>query len=651
MENAKAAELRQPEIGGPQPSIEARAKAQESEKTLSSSKRKKSRLPVAQSMRLVALLKPYWKQALLAIIALVGETAAGLAGPWPLKIVLDYVLPANPKKMPHWLAAIVRPLAGSNRIAILYAAIIAVAVIAIVDAVSTYSEKFLTTSVGQWIAHDMRRTLYYHIHRLSISQHDETRTGDLISRVTDDIDAIQSFISSALLGIGGDILTILGMVVIMLLFNWRFTLVALSVTPPLFIVVYVYTRKIKKAARDVRKKESEMMSVAQEVLSSIRVVQAFAREDYEQKRFEGASLENVEMSLRARAVKARLAPFVDVIVAIGTGLVLWYGARLVLAGTILPGTLVIFIWYLGNMYKPMRDLSKMTDTISKAVVGYERVREVFETESRVKDLPGAKAAPRFKGLIEFDHVSFGYQTEREILEDVSLRIEPGQIAAIVGPTGAGKSTIISLVARFYDPTSGVVKIDGRDIRSWKIQSVRRQMSFVLQETILFRAPLWKNIAYGKPNASRAEIIRAAEIANARGFIDKLPDGFDTLVGERGVTLSGGERQRIAIARAVLHDSPIVILDEPTSSLDASSELLVIEALNRLMKGRTCINITHHLATIQNADIIFVVKDSGIVERGTHAELIKAAGTYAELYSIQNSSPSPEKRPAEAAAER
>lgn len=612
-------------------------------KLFSDDKRKKAGVPVAAGMRLMTLLKPYWKQVALAGVALLGETAAGLAEPWPLKIVLDYVLPGNPKKMPAWLQSVLTHLAGTDRMAILYCALIAVGVIALVDAVSGYSEKYFTTSVGQWISHDLRSSLYGHMNRLSIAQHDEVRTGDLISRVTDDIDSIQSFISSALIGMSGDVLTILGMIVIMFFFDWRFTLIALSVTPPLFAVVFVYTRKIKKASRNVRKKESEMMSVAQEVLSSIRVVQAFAREGYEQRRFEDASLENVEMSLRARAIKARLAPFVDVIVAIGTALVLWYGARLVMAGTILPGTLVIFIWYLGNMYKPMRDLSKMTDTISKAVIGYERVQEVFETESSVRNLPNARNAPHFKGLIEFDRVSFGYQSERPILEDVSLRVEPGQMAALVGPTGAGKSTIIGLVARFYDPTEGVVKIDGKDIRTWKIQSVRRQMSFVLQETVLFRGPLWKNIAYGKPNASRAEITHAAEIANARAFIDRLPEGFDTIVGERGVTLSGGERQRVAIARAVLHDSPIVILDEPTSSLDASSELLVTEALGRLVKGRTCINITHHLATVQDADVIFVVKDSGIVERGTHAELLAKNGTYAELYAIQHSSPPPEEK--------
>ena len=568
----------------------------------------------------------------LALLAVLGETAADLAEPWPLKIVLDYVLQS--KHMPDWLAAVVHRLAGTSQIAILNAAVGAVAVIALVGAVSTYTEKYFTTSVGQWVTHDLRRTLYHHIHRLSLSQHDESRTGDMISRVTSDIEAIQDFVTSAMLGIVVDVFTIAGMITVMFLINWQFTLIALSVVPPLFIVVYTYTRKIKKASRDVRKKESELISVVQEVFSSIRVVQAFAREDYEEKRFEGTSLENVEMALRARSIKAKLSPIVDVIVAVGTCLVLGYGARIVLHGTMTAGSLVVFVMYLSNMYKPMRDLSKMTDTISKASVGYERVREVLETESRVRDLPRARPAARFRGKIELDNVSFSYQPDVPVLNNVSLTILPGQTAAFVGPTGAGKSTIISLVARFYDPISGSVKIDGQDIRSYTLRSLRRQMSFVLQETLLFRAPLWQNIAYGKPEATRSEIVHAAELANAREFIEKLPEGYDTMAAEHGVTLSGGQRQRIAIARAILRGSPILLLDEPTSSLDASSEQLVVEALDRLMEGKTSIVIAHHLATIRKADVIFVVNDCSIVQRGTHEELLAAQGVYASLYGMQ-----------------
>jgi subfamily B ATP-binding cassette protein MsbA len=286
------------------------------------------------------------------------------------------------------------------------------------------------------------------------------------------------------------------------------------------------------------------------------------------------------------------------------------------------------------MYKPMQELSKMTDTYSKAAVGYERIREVVETDTEIKDSPRAIRAPRFKGDIEFDHVSFSYTPETPILKDVSFNIKAGQVAALVGPTGAGKTSIISLIARFYDPTSGVVKIDGTDIKRFRQKSLRQQISFVLQETMLFHAPVWQNIAYGKPDASRQEIIKAAELANASEFIDKLPEGYDTLLGERGMTLSGGQRQRIAIARAVIRNTPILILDEPTSGLDAASEKLVFEALDRLMQNKTVIVIAHRLSTIRRADIIFVIENGRIVESGNHEQLMRKGGLYAELHNLQ-----------------
>src|SRR5438552_13590009 len=482
--------------------------------------------------------------------------------------------------------------------------------------------------------HDLRRALYNHIQRLSLSYHDRKRTGDLISRVTSDIDAIQDFISQALLGIVVNALTLIGMLAVMFCLDWRFTLISLSVAPPLFVVVYSYTRRIKQASRAVRKKEGEIVSVVQEVLSSIRVVKAFAREDYEQKRFEQQSLESVETALRARGLKAKLAPVVQVIVAVGTCLVLWYGVRLVLAGQITTGSLLVFLLYLGKMYKPMRELSKMTDTLSKTIVGYERISEVIETEREVRDIRGARPAPAFKGQIEFSHVNFAYAPSSPTLRDVSFNIEPGQLAAFVGPTGAGKTTIASLVARFYDPLQGQVKIDGHDLRSFKLKSLRRQISFVLQENLLFAAPIWQNIAYGKPEASRNEIVNAARLANADEFIVKMSEGYDSMVGERGVTLSGGQRQRIAIARAIIRNSPILILDEPTSDLDAASEELVFEAFGRLMEARTSIVIAHRLATVRKADVIFVIDDGKIIEQGKHDELLARGGLYAELYEIQ-----------------
>ena len=583
------------------------------------------------TLNVLELLRPHWKGMTVAFLAVAVSSATELLEPLPLKIVLDYLLQG--KHLPGWAMVVVGWI-GNDKLAVLNFAVVAVAVIAVVGAASSYLENWLTTTIGQRIMHELRRTVYSHIQRLSLAEHDEKRTGDLIGRVTDDIESVQDFVTTALLGIVTNVLTLFGMIGIMLYMNWRFTLISLAIAPVLFAAVLFLTRKIKSASRDVRKKESELVSTVQEVFSSIRVVKAFAREDYEQRRFERQSLENVETALKAQSLKMKLSPVVEIIVAIGTCLMLGVGARLVMAGKLSPGGLVLFLFYLGKMYKPMRDLSKMTNTVSKASVGFERIREVLESESKVRDLPRARRAPAFKGKIEFEHVSFGYTPEEPIVQDISFTVEPGQVAAFVGPTGAGKTTIINLIARFYDPLSGRIKIDGTDIREFKLRSLRSQISFVLQDTLLFRAPVWQNIAYGRPESSRAEIMRAAELANADEFIKEMPEGYDTMVGERGVTLSGGQRQRIAIARAMIRQTPILVLDEPTSGLDAQSELAVIDALDRLMKDKTSIVIAHHLATIVHADHIFVVKDNQIAEHGTHEELLAADGFYAELYKIQ-----------------
>lgn len=587
-----------------------------------------------RKLRIIDLVRPHWKALTIALVAVLGETLTDILDPWPIKIVVDNIL--QQKKLPAVLGGIVTGLFGHNAYAIVNFAVAAVAVIAIVGAVSAYVEKYLTTSVSQWVAHDLRRTLYHHIQRLSLAEHDEAHSGDLITRVTSDIAAVQDFINSALLGMIVDVLTLVGMIGVMFYLNWRFTLIALSVSPVLFIVVYSYTRRIKSASRAVRKEEGLLLSIVSEVLTSIRVVQAFAREDYEEKRFESESLANVEAGLQARSIKAKLSPLVEVIVAFGTCLVLWYGARLALAGELSAGVLIVFLLYLGKMYKPMRDLSKMTDTVSKAMVGYERIQEVLDIDSRVRDLPGARPAPRLKGRITFDHVSFSYGEGdgKPVLKDISLTIDAGQVAAIVGPSGTGKTTLVSLIPRFYDPATGSVAIDGTDVRRYRLKSVRDQISFVLQDTLLFRATIWENIAYGKPDASPQAIRHAAELADAHEFIAAMPDGYDTMVGERGMSLSGGQRQRIAIARAIIRDTPILILDEPTAGLDAASEQAVIGALDTLMKGRTSVVIAHHLGTIRHADVIFVIKDAELVEQGTHDALIAQNGVYAEMQTIQ-----------------
>jgi len=585
-----------------------------------------------RQISLATLLLPQWKMLALGLLAALGSVAADILQPLPLKIVIDNVL--STKALPQWLAPWLTFALGTNKAAVLNFAVVSVVLIALLNAASSYAQSVSMNTVGQWVMHDLRSTLYHQIQRLSLSYHDRSQTGDLIMRVTSDIDTVQSFIASTLMDSVVDVLALIGMVAVMFYFDWKFTLVALSVAPVLFIFVYQYTPRIKKATRAVRKKEGEIASNIQEVFSSIRVVKAFAREKYEKKRFKEASMETVELALRARALKAGLSPGVQLITAFGTALVLWYGARLVLAGELTLGGLTAFLAYLAKLYSPIRALSKLPDDFSKPAIAFERIQEVMDVESKSRAGEKRHKAPEFRGRIEFENISFGYTPGRLILKDLSLTIDSGQTAAFVGPTGAGKTTIISLIPRFYELTSGTIRIDGEDVRNLKLKSLRRQLGFVLQETLLFRAPIWQNIAYGKPAATREEIFEAAKLANAHDFIEQLPNGYDTMVGERGVTISGGQRQRIGIARAVIRNAPILILDEPTSGLDTVSEAIVFDALHRLMKGRTCIVITHRLATIRKADVIFVLKDGAIVERGTHEQLLAANGLYRHLHDTQ-----------------
>ncbi|WP_109485169.1 ABC transporter ATP-binding protein [Occallatibacter savannae] len=584
-------------------------------------------------LNILELLRPHSRQLWLGLLAIAGESIAGLLEPWPLKIVLDDLLQG--KSQHGWLHHFITATAGSAPRNVLIFACVAVLVIAVTDALCTYGEKYLTTNVGQWVAHDLRRTIYTHVQRLSLAYHDQQPTGDLISRVTVDIDSIQSFIVSGLLSILVDTMTLIGMIVVMFWVNWQFTLIALAVVPPLFFIVNTYTRRVKKASREVRKKEGKMVSVVSEVVSSIRVVKAFSREDFEVRRFEGESLEAVEAALAARSLKARLVPIVNIVTAIGTCAVLWFGAQMAMSGHLAPGSLVVFVFYLGKMYKPMQDISKTIDAYSKAATGFDRIQEILRSDDEVHDKPGARKAPHFKGEVEFEHVAFAYKEDEPVLRDINLHVEPGTMVALVGPTGAGKTTIINLIARFYDPTSGVIKIDGTDIRQFTQKSLRSQISFVLQDTVLFSGTIWDNIAYGCPDASHSQIVKAAEAANAMEFIDKLPEKFSTAVGERGVTLSGGQRQRIAIARALVRNTPILILDEPTSGLDAASEQLVCEALDRLMEGKTSIVIAHRLTTIRRANQIFVVENGVVAEHGSHDELLQLDdGIYKKLHDLQ-----------------
>jgi ATP-binding cassette subfamily B protein len=582
------------------------------------------------AVKLRELLRPYWKLVALAFVAMLIESGADLLEPWPLKVILDYVI--GSKKPPTWLAGWI--VDNESRLTLLNMAIGAVIGIALVGAVSSYTERYLSTTIGKRVGFDLRHALYHHVQRLSLSFYEHRQTGDMVVRLTADIDAVEDFITTAVLGIVLDLVTLVGMLVVMFYLDWRFSVIGLSVAPVLFIVVFHFMRRIKESAREVKRKQSELASVVQESIASARVVKAFAREDFEEHRLDRQSMASVDATLRARSIRAKLAPLVDLVVAAGTCLVLFFGVRFVLSGRITPGALVVYVLYLGKMYKPIKDLSKTSDTFSKSAVAFERIAEILSVERQVTDRPGARVASRFKGHIEFDRVMFGYGPSETVLTEATLCVKPNQRAALVGPTGAGKSTLIALIPRLYDVGGGAVRIDGHDVRNYTLQSLREQVSFVLQDPVLFRATIAQNIAYGRPGATEREIVRASKLAHAHEFISRMPRGYDTVIGERGDTLSGGQRQRISIARALIRDTPILLLDEPSASLDSESEELIFDGLTTLLEGRTSITIAHRLATVRRADVIFVLDGGSIVESGTHDSLLASNGEYARFHRIQ-----------------
>jgi ABC-type multidrug transport system fused ATPase/permease subunit len=580
-----------------------------------------------------SLLKPYRGSLALILLAMLLQMAATVAMPWPLKIVLDNVVGAH--KLPVWLSDLLRPfLSSDSKMEIAVAAAIALVVIAVAGAIASYVANYYTASVGQWVANDLRIRTYDHLQRLSLHYYSTHDLGTLLSTLTADVQTIQGFASSSTLGILVDLLTIGGMLVIMFWLNWDFTLIAVAITPFVLLMISRFKKAIKKATKEVRNQQSELLTIAQRGLESIKVVKAFGRQDLEGQELSMVSKATVDAALRARKVKALLSPAITVIVSLCTAFVLWRSSALILRGTMTAGALTVFLAYLAQFFKPVKDLASMTNSIAQTAVGVERVRAILEASDVIPEKADAREPQSLKGDIEFERVSFGYSLEADVLKEVSFQIKAGQMIGIVGPTGSGKSTIVSLIPRFYDPLSGKVTLDGTDLRDFQIRGLRSQIAYVLQETVLFHGAVSDNIAYGKGSATRDEIVAAAKLANADEFIAKMPQGYDTMVGDRGDTLSGGQRQRIGIARAVIRNSPILILDEPTAALDSESEKLVMDALEKLMKGRTVIVIAHRLSTIRDADKILVMKDGARVEQGNHDQLIALGGLYAGLYKTQ-----------------
>ncbi len=584
--------------------------------------------------QLLPLLRPLRWRVAIALCAIALDTALTLCRPWPLKIVIDRVIAARPRhsRVPfigEWLEH--HP---PDVIHVLHGACAATMLIALGTGALTYLYTRAMGNVGRDVVFALRRNLFAHMQRLSLRFHDRQRTGDLITRLTTDIQNIQDIIATGTIELVSHGLLLSGMVVLMFWLNWRFAMASLSLAPLLFWAVFCYTRRIKAATTSARTSDGLLAAVAQETLASIRIVQGLAREHIQDGRFHAFNANSREAYREGIRYQARIAPMVDILAASGLAIVMYYGAMWVRAGFLTTGDVVVFFAYVTNLYAPMKALARLSYSFSKASVGAERIAEVLSVRTEVIDRKEARICPPPAGAIEFRDVCFEYTRGRPVLSDVNLRIEAGDTVAIVGTTGAGKSTLASLVPRLYDPTAGAILIDGEDIRNFKVSSLRDQVSLVLQDALLFSGTIRDNIAFGRPDASDEQIVEAARIANCDEFVRRLPRGYETTISEGGTTLSGGQRQRIAIARAVLRDAPILILDEPTASLDAISERAVVEALQRAAAGRTTLTIAHRLSTIRFANQVVVMEAGRIVEQGTPRELLRTNGTYAGLHRLQ-----------------
>jgi ABC-type multidrug transport system fused ATPase/permease subunit len=566
-----------------------------------------------------------------AAVCTVGVILADLAKPWPLKLILDHGLLHRP--LPHSLRFMQGLVTGSS-VPFLIAASASIVVISLVSAACSYFQTFITSSVGYRTVYALRRELFAHLQSLSLSFHTKARSGDLLTKIAGDTNTLKDLFADSLLKFTSQFLTILGMLVIMFAVDWRIGAIALATMPLLGYSLLVVYRKTKISVKTQKKQEGQVAARMGEVLSAVPLVQAFARDTHEMRKFDKATAETVKESIRVARMSAAASRSSEIITAVGTAAAVLAGALLVLRGAMLPGALVLVVSYLNSLYKPMKSLASLSTDLSKAMASAERIAEVLDVEPEIVDRPGAVEARMLKGTIEFDKVSFDYGDGRAVLREVSFTVPAGHRLALVGASGAGKSTIVSLILRLYEPKSGTIRVDGVDIRDYKIKSLRRNIGLVLQQEVLFGASVRENIAYGRPDALDSEIAAAAWAANADEFIQELEDGYDTVVAERGATLSGGQRQRLAIARALIRNAPILILDEPMTGLDVESEEKVREALDRLMLGKTCISITHDLASIEDADLVLLLEEGQVAATGTHRELVASSNRYRQLHEMK-----------------
>jgi ABC-type multidrug transport system fused ATPase/permease subunit len=543
-----------------------------------------------------------------AIVCTLVIAVADLLRPWPLKLIVDNILLG--KTLPPSLHS----FEGFFRDEKLWTTIAVASLLIVFSAVkgfSVYAQTSITSRIGYRIAHALRHELFSHLQRLSLAFHKRARAGELLTKVTSDTNSVRDAFSEFALTLVTETLTLVGMIVVMFAMNLELSLVVLATFPVLATISVYRFRRIRDSARKVRKAEGNLAARVSETLHAIAIVKAFGRERYETERFESESSETLNESIRTARLEAASSRAADIVNAVGTFAVLVFGSLQALRGRITPGSLLVFVSYMNSLYVPIRTLAKLSAKLSRAFVSAGRISDTLGIEPELADSPGAIKATTFRGDISFNNVTFGYGATRPVLRNISFDISTGQKVALLGRSGAGKSTVISLLLRLYEIEDGEIRIDGINVRDYQRESLRQQIGIVMQESIMFGASVKENIAYGKVDATLDEIIRAAKAANAHEFISKLEDGYDTVIGERGGTLSGGQRQRIAIARAFVRSAPILVLDEPMTGLDIESEMAVRDALQRLMRGKTCLMITHDLEAAAAADRVLILEDGRV----------------------------------------